>query len=404
MSPLPRTSTRSVPFRRLLCGLSTLGLVLLASLTAARAQDEPHPPRLSPPAEKKQRIPTQRPKPIAFDTRARPAAATIPGEPAATSGKVRTAGTPGFDNRPIPAEAPSQGYWIVSSRDVKGTPAKDDCIRQLDFLYRTPSGMTTASPESFFAELRSDRPVCIVIHGSYNYWNDVLRESERNHAWIQQAAAGREVQFVYFTWPSDGYAHVVFPVELRMMGRRAAVHGGYLAQLVSEFPANQPVTIMGHSHGARCAVAALHALGGGALDDGSHLPAGSSAPRRVRGVLIAAAVDHDWLNPGNRYGLALEPVESLLVIHNHRDGWLSVYPLHSPFKGQQALGRKGFDAKDRERLEGFEHKIRLYDSSAIAGRSHDFSTINSSPEIAAAITPYVTFQRAERHSPPRDRR
>lgn len=246
--------------------------------------------------------------------------------------------------------------------------------------------------EAFLSTLRPDRPVCFVIHGSYNYWPDVIRESQRNYQWIRQAARGTPVQFVYFTWPSDGYAHVVFPVELAVMGRRSAIHSVYLANLISQFPPEQPVTLIGHSHGARATAAALHALGGGAVDDGSTLPPGSPVPSRMRAVLVAAAIDHDWLNPGKKYGNALQPVERMLVIHNHRDGWLSVYPLQNPFTGQQALGRSGINFGDRMQLNELGQKITLLDSSGFAGRSHDFSAVNSRPEMAEAIAPFVTFQ------------
>ena len=283
------------------------------------------------------------------------------------------------------------GDWIISSRDVKGSPATHDCAGQMQYLYRTPEGMSEVSAEEFLSTLRSDRPVCVVIHGSYNYWKDVLAESTRNHRWIQQAARGSEVQVVHFSWPSDGVAHVLFPVELRVMGRRAAVHGGYLAQLISMFPADQPVTLVGHSHGARCVVAALHAMGGGALDDGSHLGRGARPPRRVRGVLIAAAIDHDWLNPGERYDRALTPVEGMLVLTNPRDGWLQVYPLHTPMKGTQALGLEGLTRRDQRQLGGWADRVQNYDCSEWVGRSHDFATFNGNPGLADVIRNYVVY-------------
>ncbi|RPI88833.1 MAG: alpha/beta hydrolase [Planctomycetaceae bacterium] len=291
------------------------------------------------------------------------------------------------------AESPD-GFWIVSSRQARGAPSTPDSSRQLGYLYRSPRGLVPVPRETFLSTLRPDRPVCVVIHGSYNYWPDVISESLRNYRWITQAAEGHPVQFVYFTWPSDGYAHIVFPAELYVMGRRSAIHSVYLANLISQFPPDQPVTLIGHSHGARAAVGALHALGGGAVDDGSALPAGSPVPRRVRSVLVAAAVDHDWLNPGHRYGKALEPVERMLVIHNHRDGWLSVYPLKNVFSPPQALGRTAFNMNDRMQLDQLGRKITLVDSSNIVGRSHDFSAFNSRPEFAAAISPFVTFQDA----------
>ena len=297
---------------------------------------------------------------------------------------------PSGGRRSLVAEVPG-GDWIISSREVKGSPATHDCAGQMEYLYRGPEGLVQYSAEEFLSTLRPDRPVCVVIHGSYNYWKDVLAESARNRVWIQQAAGGAEVQIVHFSWPSEGVAHVLFPVELRVMGRRAAVHGGYLAQLISLFPAAQPVTLVGHSHGARCVAATLHALGGGVLDDGSHLGGEVRSPQRVRGVLLAAAIDHNWLNPGERYDRAVTVVEGLLVLTNPRDGWLQVYPLHTPLKGTQALGLEGLTRRDLRSLGGWGDRVQAFDCSDWVGRSHDFATINSQPGLASVLQPYVVF-------------
>lgn len=319
---------------------------------------------------------------------------------AASSGPVSVGGIPtNAGSRPVAiqnsaraeaaaAAGPDPG-WIISSREVRGTPERDDCTAQFEYFRRSPQGPIPVTREQFLATVRPDRPVCFMIHGSYNAWGDVVKESDSNVAFLREAAGGQDVQVVCFTWPSNGYVPVLLPVELRLLGRKAAVHGGYLAQLISRLGRQQPVTLVGHSHGARCAVAALHALGGGTLDDNSRLPRGAQAPGPMRCVLLAAAVDHDWLNPGKRYDRALYPVESMLVVHNARDGWLGVYPLHAPLKGQQALGRSGLTHQDRQQLNGLANKIDLFDAGPITGRSHDLATFNSSPDLARVLSPYV---------------
>ena len=324
-------------------------------------------------------------------------AAARPGT-AASSGPVPVGGMPtnrGTRSVATPNSAPPEAAagpdpgWIISSREVRGTPERDDCTAQFEYFRRSPQGPIPVTREQFLATVRPDRPVCFMIHGSYNAWGDVVKESDSNVAFLREAAGGQDVQVVCFTWPSNGYVPVLLPVELRLLGRKAAVHGGYLAQLISRLGRQQPVTLVGHSHGARCAVAALHALGGGTLDDNSRLPRGAQTPGPMRCVLLAAAVDHDWLNPGKRYDRALYPVESMLVVHNARDGWLGVYPLHAPLKGQQALGRSGITHQDRQQLNGLANKIDLFDAGPITGRSHDLATFNSSPDLARVLSPYV---------------
>jgi hypothetical protein len=283
------------------------------------------------------------------------------------------------------------GYWIVSSRQARLPPGDIDSSRDLTYLYRTPQSMRAFPREVFLSTLRANRPTCITIHGSYNYWTDVLSESVHSLRWINQASQGREIQFVYFSWPADGYAHLVFPLELVAMGRRASRHSLYLANLLGQFPEEQPVCLVGHSHGARCSVATLHALGGGALEDGSRLVPGSGVPRRMNAVLLAAAVDHDWLNPGEKYGAALPVTERMLVMQNERDSWLNAYPLKDLMGNRQALGRGGFQEADTIRMSDQIGKISVLDASPFAGRSHDFRAFHSSMELAAAIAPFVLF-------------
>jgi hypothetical protein len=294
------------------------------------------------------------------------------------------------------------GYWIISSRQARLPPGAIDSSRDLTYLYRTPQNMRAFPREVFLGTLRADRPTCITIHGSYNYWTDVLSESVHSLRWINQASQGREIQFVYFSWPADGYAHLVFPLELAAMGRRAARHSLYLANLLSHFPEEQPVCLVGHSHGARCSVAALHALGGGALEDGSRLVPGYGVPRRLNAVLLAAAVDHDWLNPGERYGAALPVTERMLVMQNERDSWLNAYPLKDLLGNRQALGRRGFQEADTIRMSDQIGKISVLDASPFAGRSHDFRSFHSRVELAEAISPFVVF--GSELDPPRDAR
>lgn len=245
--------------------------------------------------------------------------------------------------------------------------------------------------DAFLASLRPDRPVCFVIHGSYNWWHDIVKESRRVADWVQLSAAGQPVQIVMFTWPSEGYMPFLFPVDLAILGRRSANHGFYLANLISHFPENQPVCLIGHSHGARAAVATLHLLGGGSVDNGATLPLGAPIPRKLRGVLLAAGIDHNCLNPGGRYGKALVPVERLLVIKNADDGWLSTYPWRAGLPGPPALGKTGLKTEDRLELGDLGYKVVQLDATQFIGFSHGFAAYNTNAAMAAAITPYVNF-------------
>ena len=290
------------------------------------------------------------------------------------------------------ADPGDRDYWIVSSRDCGGIGGSSDASRCLVFLHRVSDhNLVRERREAFLASIRPDRPVCFVAHGSYNRWSDVINESRRIHTWLRSAAPDSPLQVVFFTWPSDGNMPFIFPVDIAILGRRSAAHGAYLASLVSQLPAEQQVAILGHSHGARTAVAALHVLGGGGLEEGPSLPAGWTAPRQIRAVLIAAAIDHNWLNPGQRYGQALLVPERVLLVRNSRDATLAIYPMRK-LLGERALGKDGLGQDDRLALASLGPKVVELNAAEFADWHHSFADFHQRPELAAALLPYVYFQ------------
>jgi hypothetical protein len=283
-------------------------------------------------------------------------------------------------------------YWIVSSRNCDGrhAPCGADCCLSY-FHCPGDRSFCPQTREAFLASIRPDRPVCFVVHGSYNWWRDVMAESRLIHRWIRSAAPQLPIQVVIFTWPSNGNMPYLLPVDLAILGRRSAAHGAYLASVITQFPADQRVSIVGHSHGARTTVAALHVLGGGALENGQALPPGYSVPLHLRAVLLAAAIDHDWLNPGDRYGQALIVPEKVLLMRNSRDATLGIYPLRKGL-GDRALGRCGLGPDDRFALGPLGSKVVEMDVAQIADWHHGFAHYHEEPVLAAGMLPYVYFQ------------
>ena len=283
-------------------------------------------------------------------------------------------------------------YWIVSSRNCGAMQPTGDPARCLVYLHRTSEqNLIRERPEAFLAAIDPHRPVCFVMHGSYNRWGDILQESRKINRWLRSAAPNSPLQVVFFTWPSDGNMPFIFPVDIAILGRRSAAHGAYLASLISQLPAEQQVAIVGHSHGARTAAAALHLMGGGTLEEGPVLPAGSSYPRQVRVVMMAAALDHTWLNPGQRYGQALLVPERVLLLRNSRDFTLALYPMRKVI-GERALGKDGLGQDDRLALGSLGSKVVELNAAEFANWHHSFADYHEHPELGAAMSPYVYFQ------------
>lgn len=90
--------------------------------------------------------------------------------------------------------------------------------------------------------------------------------------WIRSAAPAAPVRVVDSTWPSDVNIPYLLPLDVNILGQRSGNYGFHLAHLVGQLKPEQPVTLVGHSHGARLTAATMHLLGGGSIE-GERLPA-----------------------------------------------------------------------------------------------------------------------------------
>ncbi len=120
------------------------------------------------------------------------------------------------------------------------------------------------------------------------------------------------------------------------------------------------------------------------------MPPGCAVSRHLRAVLLAAAIDHDWLNPGQRYGQALLAPEKVLLMRNARDATLGIYPLRKGL-GERALGRCGLGPDDRFALGPLGPKVVEMDVAQFADWHHGFAHYHEQPALAAAMLPYVYF-------------
>jgi hypothetical protein len=285
-----------------------------------------------------------------------------------------------------------QDYWIVSSRGCDPSKLPADALRCLSFHHKVGDRVLVREPgNAFMSAIRPDRPICFVVHGSYNRWSDVVAESQKIHRWLKNAAPESPLQVVIFSWPADGNMPYLLPVDITILGNRGAAHSVFLAKLITQLPSEQLVSIVGHSHGARVTLAALHLLGGGRLEDGVVLPKGSPHPSHLRTVLIAAAVDHNWMNPGQRYDRSLYVTERLLLMRNSRDGWLTVYPTRTVI-GERALGKGGLGRADRAKLGSLGSKVVELDAAQFTNWRHSFQDFHGCAELGRAMFPYVYFQ------------
>lgn len=301
---------------------------------------------------------------------------------------------------PIPAETPIRtvgcdtGYWIVSTRCC--VEAAERCEPCHYHTYRfdgcQPGRMTNF--DELLRSLEPGTPICFMVHGSFVEWDSMLRDSAATHRWLRNAAPGKPLHIVFFTWPSDDTSRLIPHSDINRLGRRATLHGFYLADLVTRIPCDHPVSLIGHSHGARNVCSALHALGGGCLE-GRTLATTRHPQQRIRTVLAAAAMDHDWFNPGERFDLALCATESLLNLKNRHDFPLIFYPTRRPFSSSRAIALTGLTNRDHRRIGDSACRIVECDVTHLIGFGHIWAHYYRQPCIATAIRHHVYFDEEE---------
>jgi pimeloyl-ACP methyl ester carboxylesterase len=154
------------------------------------------------------------------------------------------------------------------------------------------------------------RPVIFLIQGSYYTAPMAVIEGSRiRNNLAAHGALTPDAIVVIFNWPSD-LTHLNVVRDANDQARLAFVAGFHLARLLQGFPAGSRISLVGHSLGGLVALSALQLLAGGTLDTGEEATAlrEASPSLRLRAVVISAATDRDWLDPGGRldqFGLRL---------------------------------------------------------------------------------------------------
>jgi hypothetical protein len=282
-------------------------------------------------------------------------------------------------------------YWIVSTRECP-QGLGELCVPEC-FDYFQHGGDGTCAQRSFaefLVAVSPSGPVCFLVHGNLVSFEEAVAQGwEAVQALCAHRPAGMPATFVLFTWPSEEVVPLLLTVDIEVKACRSDTTGFYLAALVNALPASQKVSLVGFSHGARAVAGALDLLGGGA-QCGRRLPCGPALPRPMRASLIAGALDHHWLRPGERHGRAICQVEALQVFSNCTDWALRFYALRCPFS-RHALGFVGLTDADLECLGDQAAKVMQVDAAPLVGTMHHWSYYIRATGVASLLAPYVFF-------------
>ena len=107
-----------------------------------------------------------------------------------------------------------------------------------------------------------------------------------------------------------------------------------------------------------------------------------AGPRPIRVMMLAAAMDADWLEPGCPRGLAPLAVERILVVANGCDRVLKLYSRLYGRHGPEALGYVGPTGTAGGKLE-------VVDVSCEVGRKHDFDLYQESSPVYQRLAWYT---------------
>ncbi len=256
------------------------------------------------------------------------------------------------------------------------------------FRYDPNRTYRPATLEELIGSFRPNVPVCIFTHGGFVSWEFTLEESPHHYASIVHMGGNRPLHFIAISWPSDVSLFPCPPVQLSQLERRAYATGHGLAQFLAKIPPENPVCLLGHSYGALVTSVTLQALSQGVVTDPVSPETGCR--RRIRAVFNAAAIDHHWLNPGEKLEHAIDRVECMLVFTNHADPAMQGYALNDPLL-HQPLGQIGLTCIDRIKLGWQSKKVKEKDVTFIVGCGHFVVKYFSNSEVMRAKIPYIYF-------------
>ncbi len=286
-------------------------------------------------------------------------------------------------NHPAAADDPSTSIWLIGTRCAPRCGNVDDATHKIRYWRQDVDRQwLPADGEEFFADSDPSVPTIVFVHGNRADRGTAVGDGWRLYRQIALISAGRPIRLVFWSWPSD---------RIRGRNRRdvqtkaaySDTQSYYLADWLGKMPPQVPVSLVGYSFGARVITGALHMAAGGQVAGRRLPPREEAPPRSIRVVLVAAALDADWLLPGRRNGLALSKIDRLLITRNRRDPVLKWYPLMYGRRGPEALGYApttcGVAAE----------QIELLDLGCAVGRSHDWRDYVHAAPLRYRLEEYV---------------
>lgn len=296
---------------------------------------------------------------------------------------------------PLTAQADdpaSSGHqlWKINTRHLSAYQPSSDQLGKWTYSRYQDGQWTMSDAEDFSSD--NEMPTCLIVHGSPasdEYVVDSIIDVFQHLSTF--LGPEKPMRIIVWSWPSDKMQASLIK-DFRDQTIRSERQGFFLAHFLTDLRQACPVMLVGYSMGSRTAMTSLHLIGGGQLPEMPVFERHHEGGKPIIGVLVAGAIDTNWLEVGQRYDKAVEQTSHFVVTVNSRDPILKRYPRlyggkRSP---QRAIGFLGIASQDK--LANLKDRFIQIDITRIAGKSHDIRRITSSRTLLEEISQH-TFDR-----------
>lgn len=280
--------------------------------------------------------------------------------------------------------------WLVSTRSLPGDCASVGCPPQaLQFQRGDRCGPWQPSDWGGFLgsfSREADGITIVYVHGNRADWSESIQRGWMAYDSLTMPEPdGPPVRLIIWSWPSDQIRGQLD--DVRVKAARTEFESRTLAEFLTQLPHETPLSLLGYSFGARIVSGALHELASKQPSAGE-IVRPRRAPMRV--VLVAAALNNQWLLAGQCHGRAFDLIDRMLVVMNSCDPVLKHYHLVECCRrgGPEALGFTGIPWVPPER----SGTVEQLNAAGIVGRSHDEFLYFGSAGLFVPIRQYLFWR------------
>ena len=285
------------------------------------------------------------------------------------------------DDDPLRYRGPARSgdsVWLINTRDIKKASAEDPGLQVQCFAAEK---WEPAELDTLATAVDADTKTIVYVHG-YDFTPE---KAERvgwamYHTLTENLPEDQPLRLVVWSWPATA-------IKFRMVRdikdkiRRTNAEAYFLAWFLSRTDVD---AVIGSAMGCRIVSGSMHLLAGKAPTLNTVVNS-DARTKRLRTVLITAAIDDDWLLEGKFHGKAISQVKQMLLINNSMDPLLANFAMISR-RDSVALGVAGV-AKDQ--LEELADRLQQVDAAQDIGKKHGVENYLRSPATSSTIREFV---------------